>query len=251
MKKGIPVGLRRHAPLYVLAGVIVGLGSFLAWTARQAGDPSRASEPFRVGFQHSPPAQFVSKEGAPSGPAVEIFSEACQRLHIPITWVHAPEGPESSLRSGRVDLWPLLGDLPERRKFLYISEPWTATSFWMVTLDARKLASEKDRAGLSVGYGNINLDVRLANQNFSGARLVAFPVSLDALTEVCLGRIDAALISGSNAHGEAIRHIQACADKQLRFCFLPHGQISLGVGASRVRPDAARAADAIRKELAS
>jgi signal transduction histidine kinase/DNA-binding response OmpR family regulator len=250
VKQGIRGVLRRHAPwLCALAAALIGLGFLGVWTARRAGDPSRASQPFRVGFHYSPPAQLVSKDGTPTGPVIEIFSEACRRLHIPITWVHAPEGPESNLQSGRVDLWPLLGDLPERRKFLYISGPWTATGFWMVTLHARKLTSEKETAGLSVGHGAINLDVRMAHENFSRTRLVSFPVSTEALTEVCLGRIDAALISGTNVHGDAIRQVKACADKQLRFCFLARGQIPFGIGASRMRPGAARAADAIRQGI--
>ena len=50
----------------------------------------------------------MTPDGKPAGPTIEIFTEACRRLNIPIVWVHAPEGPEPNLRSGKVDLWPLI-----------------------------------------------------------------------------------------------------------------------------------------------
>ncbi len=138
MKKPMRGVLRHCRTLWFcgIAIVLVAFGSLRWWTAWEASDPSRATKPFRVGFQQSPPDQFISKDGAPEGPAIELFQAASQRAHIPIIWIHAPEGPEPNLRSGRVDLWPLIGDLPERRKFLYISDSWIATSFWMVSLES-------------------------------------------------------------------------------------------------------------------
>jgi hypothetical protein len=46
--------------------------------------------------------------------AVEIVTEACRRRHIPFQWERAHEGPNVSLQSGAVDLWPRLGDWPEK-----------------------------------------------------------------------------------------------------------------------------------------
>jgi len=230
------------------AAALAGLG-LLWWTHRQVDDPTRASRPFRIGFQNSPPDQYLTKEGGPAGPAIDIVAAAARRMRVPLVWVHAPDGPEPNLRSGKVDLWPLMGDLPERRKFLHITDPWVATSFWMVSLESAGLLSAKDTAGRLVTHGSVNLDVRMARANFPRARLVAFPISIDGLEAVCLGRADAALVPGSNAHGTILRNVTACADKQLRFTLLPNGQIGLGVAASRVRPGAGRAADAIREGI--
>lgn len=85
------------------------------------GAPSRASKPFRVGYVDTPPYNTVAPDGSPKGPFIDIFTEACRRLRIPIQWVPVPEGPDIGLQSGKVDLWTSLGDLPERRKILYIS----------------------------------------------------------------------------------------------------------------------------------
>jgi signal transduction histidine kinase/DNA-binding response OmpR family regulator len=253
VKKPMPGVLRHCRTLWFcgIAIVLVAFGSLWWWTAWEASDPSRATKPFRVGFQQSPPDQFISKDGTPEGPAIELFQAACQRAHIPITWIHAPEGPEPNLRSGRVDLWPLIGDLPERRKFLYISDSWIATSFWMVSLESTGLVNEKSTVGRSVAHGTINLDVRMAHKNFPGANYVLVKDSMAALESVCLGKSDAALIPGSNAHGSTMRRVTACTDQALKFTLLPNGQVRFGVGATRARPNAARAADAIRAGIST
>src|SRR3954447_5288269 len=132
---------RRHWFLPSLAGLLVCLIASGWWIVDRRYDPARAATPFRVGFQHSPPYQYVMPDGTPSGPAIQVFTEGCRRSRIAIAWVHTPEGPDSSLQSGRADLWPLLGDLPERRKLYYISDPWITNSFWMVSRESTGLAS--------------------------------------------------------------------------------------------------------------
>src|SRR5256885_659314 len=150
----------RHRLLSSFAGLVFCLVAAGWWMADRRYDPARAETPFRVGFQHSPPYQYVTPNGSPTGPAIQVFTEACRRGGIPIVWVHTPEGPDSSLQSGRADLWPLLGDLPERRKLYYISDPWITNSFWMVSRESSGLASPKDTAGHTVWYASGNIATR-------------------------------------------------------------------------------------------
>src|SRR5271169_5284214 len=95
-------------------------------------NPARATRPFRIGFQQSPPFQFVGPDGSPAGPAVDIINEAARRGHIPVEWVLRPKGPDPSFRDGTIDLWPLLGIFPRRKTTIYITDPWTITTFWLV-----------------------------------------------------------------------------------------------------------------------
>src|SRR5579864_1918725 len=88
--------------VWVTAGLLICLASWAVYY--RASDPSHASRPFRVGFETSPPYQYFGADGKPTGPAVDIITEAARRANIPIEWVYAPEGSEKSLRSGRVDL---------------------------------------------------------------------------------------------------------------------------------------------------
>src|SRR5579864_8211120 len=137
----------------IAAGVLLCLG---AWAVHyRASDPSRASTPFRIGFENSPPYQYVQADGTPSGPAVDIITEAARRAHIPIQWVHAPGGPDRNLKSGNVDLWPVIGILPERRKYLYISPAWLTNSYWMISLESNGIRVPRDVVGRTMYHNGI------------------------------------------------------------------------------------------------
>jgi signal transduction histidine kinase len=219
------------------------------WLFARLHDPARASRPFRIGYHNALPYQYVAPDGSPAGPAVEVVSEAARRRHIPLEWVPGPEGPEVNLRNGRVDLWPLIGDLPERRKFLYISEPWVTLSFWMVSLESSGISSPKDTAGRSIWHVDQAVFVRLAKNSFPDAKLVPQPSNQKVLEAVCTGKADAGLISGSKADAADLGGMQACKDAKLKFSFLPNGNLGFGIGASFRRGDAEAAADAIRAEI--
>ncbi|HTD21613.1 MAG TPA: ATP-binding protein [Terriglobales bacterium] len=243
-------GISRNWRLWwSVAGLVIIVGAAAWWINERRLDPARASKPFRVGYQQAPPYQYLAADGSPAGPAIEIFTEAARRRHIPIEWVHAPEGPEPNLISGKVDLWPLIGDLPERRKFLYISDPWINLSFWMISLESSGISTPKDTAGRSVWHVNVSIFGRLARANFPGARLTPQPSNLSVLEAVCSGKADAGVISGSKADVADLRGVQACQNAQLKFYFLPKGNIFFGIGATHKRPGADRAADAIRAEI--
>ncbi|GAC1703392.1 MAG: hypothetical protein NVS9B4_11480 [Candidatus Acidiferrum sp.] len=165
-------------------------------------------------------------------------------------WVYTPEGPETSLRSGKVDLWPLLGDLPERRKFLYISEPWFTQSFWMISLESSNISTPTDTVGREVWVELSSvLSSRIAKVTFPNARLVTAPSYEKLLEGVCLGKADAAMIWATTTVESDFRKVQGCENVGLRFCLLPHGNVLFGIGASRRRPGADKAADAIQKQI--
>ena len=239
----------RNWRLWVLVGLIIVFSIVGWWIAARLRDPARASRPFRVGYQQAPPYQYAVGNGPPKGPAIEIFTEAARRRHIPIQWVPGPEGPEVNLVNGNADLWPLLGDLPERRKFLYISDPWVTIGFWMVSLESSGISTPKDTAGRTVWHVDQSVFVRLARKNFPGARLVSQPSNPSVLEGVCTGKADAGLVSGSKADAVDLRDMRPCQNAKLKFYFLPNGNLNFGIGASLKRPGADRAADAIRAEI--
>src|SRR5579859_1838564 len=248
--KPAPGRLVRFRPdwrLQVLASLVIIAGLVGIGIALRLQDPSRASKPFRIGFQQSPPFQFVAN-GTPTGPAIEIVAEAARRRHIPIEWVLSSDGPEPNLRSGKVDLWPLLGDLPERRKFLYISDPWIRISFWLVSLKSSGISTPKDMVGHSLSYTGVSIASRLAERNFPGAHLMPQSSNVIALEGVCSGKVDAGMIAGSKADAAGLQDLPACRNAQLNFYPLPY-TMNYGIGASFMRPDASRAANAIREEI--
>src|SRR5262249_12925912 len=88
------------------------------------GSHARVRHSLRIGFQNAHPYHFPDAQSRPTGPAVEIIKGAARGRGIPLEWVFSPEGPDKALASGRVDLWPVLADLQQRRQTLYVSAPW-------------------------------------------------------------------------------------------------------------------------------
>src|SRR5580704_2061354 len=150
----------------ILGLILLGLGAASYWTIVRLHDPARASKPFRIGFQLSPPFQMLAADGSPTGPAIEIVAEASRRRGIPVQWVYAPEGPEPNLGSGKVDLWPLLGDVQDRRKFIHFSQPWIITSWWLVALNSSGISTPEQTAGRTVMHTSVAIARRLARANF-------------------------------------------------------------------------------------
>jgi signal transduction histidine kinase/DNA-binding response OmpR family regulator len=241
------VRFKRRRPWLLGVTILVALAAGL-WMRHRYLDPSRATTPFRIGFQYSPPHQYVSKDGQPQGPAVEVLTESARRRHIPIEWVLAPEGPEPAIASGKVDLWPVVGDMPERRKLMYISEPWMTNSVYMVTLQSSAIFKPEDAVGHSVSNGGSNLDVRLAARDFGRSQTITAKSAGDGLELMCEGRADAAMASSNNIR-QSLRSSLSCQDSKLRFYPLADGRLNSGIAASRSRRGAKEAADALREGI--
>jgi len=238
---------KRRLQSFVALLALLGLAGW--WVNGRLRGPAQESKPFRVGFQNSPPYNYPGPSGSAEGVAVEIVSEASKRRHIPIEWVYVPEGPDTSLGSGKVDLWPLVAEFPERKKLLYFSDPWLTMSVWLVSLESSVISTPKDAVGHQVWHDDRNITTRLAAKNLPGAHLTSHPSNEGVLEAVCTGRADAGLIWGSSAHTDVLRHVTACGNAQLRFHPLPDGNLLFGIGATYKRPGADRAADAIRAEI--
>src|SRR5688572_5861214 len=79
---------------------------------------------YRIGWQQVPPFQERSADGSPAGLAVEVVQDAARRRKVRLEWVFYPGSSEAALRSGEVDLWPLMVITPERQKVIHISRPY-------------------------------------------------------------------------------------------------------------------------------
>jgi signal transduction histidine kinase/CheY-like chemotaxis protein len=239
--------LRRDWRLWTLAGIVLLSVGSVYWLTAVFRDPSRASRPFRMGFYNSWPNQLVAKDGSPDGPAVEIVKEAARRGHIPIEWVFTPEGPDSALTNGNVDLWPLIADIPERRKSFYISEPWYTRTYWMVSRESSGVSTPKDTAGRTVWRFGSPLDRHLAQSNFVGAHIVDAPSDPKVLDAVCRGVAEAGMLSGTKSPSSELSAMASCQGVRLKI--YPLNDLLFGIGASFHRPGATRAADAIESQV--
>jgi signal transduction histidine kinase/DNA-binding response OmpR family regulator len=209
-------------------------------------DSGRIGRTLRIGFQNSAPYHFPDAQGNPSGPVVDIIREAARRKNIHLQWVFSPQGPEVALSSGSLDLWPILGDLPERRRILYISAPWTKMTYALVAGQGLHLQRPEDLGRRPLAVAKINLDMLLARQYFGKAAVVAVP-SVDRVVEaVCAGKAQAGLISRS-AFGNG--EFSKCPERVLQAVSIPNATFWFGIGAAKDRSDAQRAADLLHDEI--
>src|SRR5436190_10799411 len=100
-----------------IAGVLALL--FALWFFAPS-TPPLPQRPLRIGFEFNPPVQTRTAAGF-SGLSVETVSEAARRAGIQLEWVETGTSSEEALRKGLVDLWPLMVDLPDRRKYVYFA----------------------------------------------------------------------------------------------------------------------------------
>ena len=66
-----------------------------------------------------------SRSGRSSGPAgiaVETINEAAKRAGVSLQWVETGTSSDEAFRRGLVDLWPIMADLPDRRKLVHITQ---------------------------------------------------------------------------------------------------------------------------------
>ena len=86
-------------------------------------------------------APFVlDSAGKPSGMAVEILERAAKRASIRLRWLRLPPGSaDAALKSGQIDLFPILTLTEERRRDFYASEPWWEQDASLISLDEQQL----------------------------------------------------------------------------------------------------------------
>jgi signal transduction histidine kinase/ActR/RegA family two-component response regulator len=239
----IPGVYRTRLVALALAGVAAAIAG---WMVSRARVPSPARV-YRMGFQHSPPRQYVSDAGQPYGPAIETVREAARRAGIALEWVQVPGGPDEALAKGTVDLWPLVADLPARRARFYISEPYEESSYWLISLRALNLRSE-EMPGRTLGHTG-GLSQRIVDQYFPRSRPIRLPDRLTMIRSLCRGEFEAAVLSASPLDSYREANGDSPCNQELSFHPLLAARMVSGVGATRTNPGAVHAAERIRVQI--
>ena len=63
-----------------------------------------------------------------------------------------PEGPDKALKTGVIDLWPIVASLPERERDFFITEPYAQVTYWLVANRASGITTFAASSGKKVGY---------------------------------------------------------------------------------------------------
>ncbi len=200
----------------------------------------------KIGFQDSAPYHFPDADGKPSGSAVTILQEAARRKHISLEWVFSPQGPDSALASGSVDLWPIMADLPERRHRLYITAPWSRMTYVLIAQRSLNLKKVEDLGRRSLAVASINLDTRVAKEHFGEASIITIPNNDLIIETVCSGKTLAGLLSKSSI---ARARSSECPERPLHALSIPNSTFWFGIGTAKGNGEAQEVADMLREEI--
>ena len=231
------LGRRRLVAAAAIALAAAGLG---VWRALER--PAVPSGTLTIGYQHNPPYQVHRPGAPPTGLSVETVAEAARRAGIRLDWRLADD-PDRALAEGALDLWPLMTDLPERRRRMHITAPWLQARHALVLPRGRALPG-RDFAE-TVAVTAIPVHLRMLKEHFPAAQALQCPEGRDALLRLCSGEAAAAFLESRLALAVLREAPTACAGVDLQAQMLPGGY-RLGVGSTFA---AAAAADRIRDEI--
>jgi len=212
-------------PLYsilIFAGIALMLS--VLWPTGSAGT-------VRIGVNHSPPYAVVEANGSLSGFSVEILREAARRRGIRLQWIVVPEGSEPALKSGKVDIWYLYTDFPERHRFSYFTDPWLRLKYSLIVRESSPIRSLKDTVGRRIAYFPGPSEARLIPRLFPRSAWVQKQAGQE-LEPICTGDADAALIEIKSTVTRLLQGPLACGAVALRLLPLEGASFQMAIGAT-------------------
>src|SRR5882724_12858293 len=188
----VKISMRRLAQGCAALALIGCVWGGYRFYARESEVHSRV---FRMGFQFSFPFQKVTLDGKPGGLAFEVVSEAARRQGIKLQWVlMPPSSPETVFRQGKLDLWPLIADLPSRKSWIHITKPWQLIGAWLVVKDTSPIVSADQMQGHTLWYQDKTPSSLIAKESFSQSTLVAQSDQESVVRGVNNGSADGGLV---------------------------------------------------------
>ncbi len=225
----------------ILIAALLALGlPFLYLADRLPPIPERT---LRIGFEQNPPLQYHTADGL-AGLGVETVNEAAKRAGLRIRWVESGVSSEQAFRKGLVDLWPVMADLPDRRKFVHFTRPWMHSGHALLLRSGSPIPG-RDFTG-RIALFRLPLHVRMARSRFPSADLLQFPDAAEVLKEVCTGAVAAGFLEFRTALNTLQAKPPECAAVSVRTQILANLSNQLAVASTF---EAAQAAEMLRREI--
>jgi two-component system, cell cycle sensor histidine kinase and response regulator CckA len=225
-----------------IAGVATVGGGLAYWNFSNRLPPI-SHRTLRIGWENVPPVQIRTSDGY-AGLAVDTIREAAQRAHIKLEWVETGTSSDEAFRKGLVDLWPLMADLPDRRKRVHFTRSWLHSGHTML-IRAGSPLPEKEFAG-RIAMFRMPLHERLLREEYPSAQPVPFTELSAVLKAVCSGATAGAFME-LRAAMNALRDKPAeCAAVDLRAHMLQDQTLQLAIASTF---ESAGAAELLRSEI--
>ena len=193
----------------------------------------------RAGYAEFLPYVGADENGRPAGLAVQVVERAAERAGIRLHWVEVADA-EQALRTGAIDLFPILTASAERKKNFYASVPWWESSQSLLSLRERPIKNPASAAGrrIAVRYGASRSI--MAASPVPGAVTIPTRGPLKMLGDLCDGRVEGVLLDGRLIFGALLDQPAACANHPLLLVPLPQSLMPM---ATFARPQVKAAAD--------
>jgi diguanylate cyclase (GGDEF)-like protein/PAS domain S-box-containing protein len=201
----------------------------------------------RVGVDESPPFYLIQPDGSVRGLAVDVLNEAARRTGTKLRWVPLHDIPlEDALRKRIVDIWPLVGITPERRKSLHLTKPWIESEYVLVSLKNAPVSNPSDAAGKSVAHARLRFTGLVAKQFLPRSILTVRRLRLDAIRALCEGEASAALIESNALDAIMLSRPPGCEQSDFNVANLTGATTPLTIAAV---PEFADAAERLRSSI--
>lgn len=236
----------RRLAWIIAFSLVLAFAAVLSWRAMR--QPKLDRHLYRIGYEIEPPVHFQTKDGQPTGFAVDLLNEAAARRGIRLQWLLEPESSEAALRAGKVDLWPMMTITPQRKGVVYITDPYRGVQVCLLVRMESPYTRLDDLRNAAISYNGHPLDLRMLRSQFPGAQFTAIESARQSMETVCQQRGDAAFLSEYTAVETLLSGV-VCGGKGLRVIQVPQlDSLMEGIGATfEARP----AADALRAEIGS
>jgi PAS domain S-box-containing protein len=213
-----------------------------------AGVASREAAPaLRAGYGDFNPYITIDERGLPTGLAVQLLQEAAGRSGVRLQWVRVDDA-EGSLRSGQIDLYPVLTVTEERKLGLYPSLPWWEASQSLLSLRDRPIKDPAAAAGRRVAIRNFGIASALPSQPLPGATLVPRHDAFTMIADLCTGEVDAALLDARLIYKVLLDQPAICDERKFLVVPLPQTSVPMATFArTGVQPAARRLYSAIEE----
>jgi signal transduction histidine kinase/CheY-like chemotaxis protein len=196
---------------------------------------------FRIGVRNRAGAPAGPSAGRVEGLAFEVVSEAARRAGVSLVWRECPEGSDAALRSGRVDLWPILTRLPQREPYMHITRPWLSGELCLVsTRPPPRLWHD-----VPISYGIVGAPT-IGAARVPGARFLRRDGEAAAIEAVCRGEAEAALVLVESLGTLLLNRPPGCEAASFRMTQARAAGVEIGIASTF---EAAPAADRLRAEI--
>jgi ABC-type amino acid transport substrate-binding protein len=233
-----------------LFAVLAGAALLLAACGDETAPPTDALEleragVLRVGSDIDFPPFESYENGEPVGFDVDLMEEIAGRLGLEVEWVDVSfDVIFTQLAGGEFDaIISAITITTERERLISFTAPYFAADQSLVVQVGSEITGVEDLEGARVGAQEGTTGQEYAEENFTGAEVVAFPTYPAAFTQLEAGQIDAVLAdrpaaAEAEARSDAIEIIEEVETGEL-----------YGIGVQQDAPNLRVAIDEALREI--